>query len=99
MQAIAATSYLAVARPILILACCPFSAFSQGEETTSLDAYIERMKPGQKDMYYLAGNSRDELEASPLVEALLKKGARRLILLRRDSLLDSIDAVNACTLL
>ncbi|KAJ9506233.1 hypothetical protein QJQ45_014382 [Haematococcus lacustris] len=41
---------------------------------TSLDEYVARMKPGQKDIYYLAGSSKEEIEKSPFLEQLLRKG-------------------------
>lgn len=48
---------------------------SQSPDTlTSLDEYIERMKEGQKDIYYLAGASKEEIAKSPFVEQLLRKG-------------------------
>ena len=45
-----------------------------GEEVISLDTYISRMKEGQKTIYYLAGQSLEELQQSPFLEKLLKKG-------------------------
>ena len=39
----------------------------------SLEQYVERMKPGQKSIYYLAGESREALEKSPFLEKLLQK--------------------------
>lgn len=46
---------------------------SEGE-LVSLDTYIGRMKEGQKGIYYLAGESIEELKQSPFLEKLLKKG-------------------------
>merc|ERR1711966_427265 len=43
------------------------------EKLVSLEQYVERMKPGQKSIYYLAGESRDALEKSPFLERLLAK--------------------------
>jgi heat shock protein beta len=40
---------------------------------TSLDDYIARMKPDQKDILYIAGRSRDEVENSPFLEKLKRK--------------------------
>jgi len=46
---------------------------SKTGELTSLSKYVERMKEGQEQIYYLAGESKENLEASPLIEKLLKK--------------------------
>jgi len=49
-------------------------------ETTSLAEYVTRMKAKQDHIYYLAGSSRKEVESSPFVERLLKKGYEVLYL-------------------
>ncbi|KAL0962851.1 hypothetical protein UPYG_G00346320 [Umbra pygmaea] len=40
----------------------------------SLEQYVKRMKEKQDKIYFMAGTSRKEAEASPFVEKLLKKG-------------------------
>ncbi|XP_039123335.1 LOW QUALITY PROTEIN: endoplasmin homolog [Dioscorea cayenensis subsp. rotundata] len=40
---------------------------------TSLDQYISRMKAGQKDIFYITGTSKEQLEKSPFLERLIKK--------------------------
>ncbi|OIV96309.1 hypothetical protein TanjilG_09736 [Lupinus angustifolius] len=40
---------------------------------TSLDQYISRMKSGQKDIFYITGASKEQLENSPFLEQLKKK--------------------------
>lgn len=41
---------------------------------TSFDEYIARMKPKQKDIYFLAGESQEEVSKSPFLEQLTQKG-------------------------
>ncbi|CAN1323020.1 Endoplasmin homolog [Linum perenne] len=41
---------------------------------TSLDQYISRMKSGQKDIFYITGSDKAQLEKSPFLERLVKKG-------------------------
>lgn len=49
------------------------------EKLTSLDGYIERMKDDQDAIYYFCGESRQVIEDSPHLEALLDKGYEVLI--------------------
>ncbi|CAN6481323.1 unnamed protein product [Victoria cruziana] len=49
------------------------STKSEGK-LASLDQYISRMKPGQKDIFYLTGTIKEQLEKSPFLERLKKKG-------------------------
>ncbi|XP_061363696.1 endoplasmin homolog [Gastrolobium bilobum] len=48
------------------------STKSEGK-LTSLDQYISRMKAGQKDIFYITGTSKEQLEKSPFLERLKKK--------------------------
>uniref|UniRef100_UPI003AAA8677 endoplasmin-like n=1 Tax=Centroberyx gerrardi TaxID=166262 RepID=UPI003AAA8677 len=41
---------------------------------SSLEQYVERMKEKQDKIYFMGGTSRREVESSPFVERLLKKG-------------------------
>ncbi|GAQ88298.1 heat shock protein 90 [Klebsormidium nitens] len=44
-----------------------------GDKLTSLEEYVSRMKPGQKQLYFISGESKEQLAQSPFVEKLLKK--------------------------
>lgn len=56
-------------------------AASTNEEgkLTSLDQYVERMKPGQDAIYYLSGPNPDTVRRSPLLEAFKAKGYEVLL--------------------
>ncbi len=47
---------------------------SKTGDLTTLDDYISRMKEGQTQVYYLAGESKEAVEGSPLIERLVKRG-------------------------
>lgn len=57
-----------------------FFTSNDQEKQTTLQQYVERMKEKQQAIYYVAGTSRQELENSPFVERLLKKGYEVLYL-------------------
>jgi len=57
-----------------------FASSNDKEKTTTLGEYIGRMKAEQKDIYYLAGESRLTLENSPHTESLRAKGYEILYL-------------------
>jgi len=43
------------------------------DKLVSLEQYVENMKEGQKTIYYLAGESQEQLQKSPFLERLLAK--------------------------
>ncbi|KAK1261629.1 hypothetical protein QJS04_geneDACA001173 [Acorus gramineus] len=50
-----------------------FESTKSDGKLASLDQYISRMKPGQKDIFYITGTSKEQLEKSPFLERLTKK--------------------------
>lgn len=50
-----------------------FYTTKSGDETVSLDDYIGRMKPEQKDIFYLAADNKEAAENAPFLEQLRKK--------------------------
>lgn len=57
-----------------------FHTSKSGEEQISLKDYISRMKEGQKEIFYITGESRASVAASPFIESLRKKGYEVLYL-------------------
>ncbi|KAK2079126.1 hypothetical protein QBZ16_002817 [Prototheca wickerhamii] len=56
------------------------SSNATGEELTSLEAYVGRMRPGQERIYYVTGPSAAEVARSPFARALTERGYEVLYL-------------------
>ncbi|MHC5904960.1 molecular chaperone HtpG [Streptomyces sp. S6] len=66
-----------------LLGVCSFestNATAESGELTTLQEYVERMKDGQEDIYYLTGESRESIENSPQMEAFSARGIEVLLL-------------------
>jgi molecular chaperone HtpG len=57
-----------------------FHTSKSGEDQISFKDYIARMKEGQKSVYYITGESRASVAASPFLEGLRKRGLEVLYL-------------------
>jgi len=57
-----------------------FHTSKSGEDQISFKEYVTRMKEGQKDIFYITGESRASVAASPFIEGLKKKGLEVLYL-------------------
>ena len=57
-----------------------FQSSNDPEKLTTLKEYVERMKEGQNEIYYLTGESRSQVESSPHLEAFKDKGYEVLYL-------------------
>jgi len=57
-----------------------FHTSKSGEELISFKDYVQRMKEGQKDIFYITGESRAQVANSPFLEALKKRGLEVLYL-------------------
>merc|ERR1712093_326382 len=51
-----------------------YQTSKSGDETISLKEYVDRMKEGQNDIYYITGESIAAVSSSPFMETLRKKG-------------------------
>ncbi|MFE7750994.1 molecular chaperone HtpG [Streptomyces sp. NPDC057428] len=63
-----------------ILEIASFSSTRDEEEQTTLRSYVERMREGQEQIFYMTGESRSAMESSPHMEAFRAKGFEVLLL-------------------
>ncbi|NEW38312.1 molecular chaperone HtpG [Nocardia cyriacigeorgica] len=63
-----------------ILAVSSFASTASESDLATLAQYVERMKDGQDSIYYMTGESRQQVESSPHLEAFRAKGLEVLIL-------------------
>ncbi|MET4046422.1 molecular chaperone HtpG [Rhodococcus sp. 1163] len=70
-----------------LLALSSFSSTFSEEGVTTLAEYVDRMKDGQEQIYYMTGESRSQIESSPHMEAFKARGLEVLLLT------DSVDEV------
>ncbi len=57
-----------------------FQSSNDPEKLTTLKDYVERMKEGQTEIYYLTGESRSVVENSPHLESVKEKGYEAIYL-------------------
>ncbi|MDP8219373.1 MAG: molecular chaperone HtpG [Candidatus Theseobacter exili] len=57
-----------------------FDSTNFPDKLTSISEYIDRMKDGQDEIYYMTGRSRESIENSPHLEAFKEKGYEVLLL-------------------
>ncbi len=53
---------------------CRFFSTNGARQLTSLADYVDRMKEGQEEIYYILGENRDALEKSPQIEGFRSRG-------------------------
>ncbi|BCL24500.1 molecular chaperone HtpG [Streptomyces tuirus] len=63
-----------------LLAVSSFATTYSADAPTTLAQYVERMKDGQDDIWFITGESRQSIENSPHMEAFRDKGIEVLLL-------------------
>jgi molecular chaperone HtpG len=51
-----------------------YNSSKTGDDVISLREYVDRMKEGQKEIFYITGESIHSVSSSPFIESLRKKG-------------------------
>jgi molecular chaperone HtpG len=64
----------------ILLRISSFASTHHEEEPTTLAEYVERMKEGQKQIFYATGETRQHILKSPHLEAFKAKGYQVLVL-------------------
>jgi len=54
---------------------------ASGDDFTSFKDYVSRMKEGQKSIYYITGENRDQVRTSAFVERIVKRGFEVLFMI------------------
>jgi HSP90 family molecular chaperone len=57
-----------------------FRTAKNPEEFISLEQYVEKMKKGQEEIFYLGGETLESIKSSPILEGLTKRGYDVLLL-------------------
>jgi len=57
-----------------------FNSAKHPDEKISIEQYIEKMKKGQEDIYYLGGETLESIKNSPILQGLTKRGYDVLLL-------------------
>mmetsp|Transcript_9889 Transcript_9889/g.11213 ORF Transcript_9889/g.11213 Transcript_9889/m.11213 type:complete len:702 (+) Transcript_9889:163-2268(+) len=57
-----------------------YHSTTSAEEMTTLKDYVTRMKPEQKSIYYITGDSKKKLENSPFLEEAKRRGVEVLFM-------------------
>lgn len=51
-----------------------YQTSKSGDDMVSLKEYVSKMKEGQKEIYFITGESKQAVQSSPFIEGLKKKG-------------------------
>uniref|UniRef100_A0AAQ4PUG2 Heat shock protein 90, alpha (cytosolic), class B member 1 n=1 Tax=Gasterosteus aculeatus aculeatus TaxID=481459 RepID=A0AAQ4PUG2_GASAC len=70
-----------------------YSSSQSGDDTTSLTEYLTRMKENQKSIYYITGESKDQVANSAFVERVRKRGFENLCKLMKEILDKKVEKV------
>ncbi len=63
-----------------ILGVSSFSSTASEDKVTTLAEYVERMKDSQEQIFYMTGETRQQIESSPHMEAFKDRGLEVLVL-------------------